>query len=164
MKSSSAMLKFHAVAELAHYTEDVLDRLRSQELPLNQYALDLLLEAMDALQTMVRERSGAKLAHWLTKAAETAAPEVRGFVGGVRQDEAAVKAGLTEAWSNGQVEGQVGRLKGIKRQMFGRARISLLRARVRHNGMSGSSTLTLWLNVSATKSWSDPSNAIPTGC
>src|ERR1051325_5081331 len=60
LKSSSAMLQFHAVAELAHYTEDVLDRLRSQELPLNQYALDLLLEAINALETMVRERAGGR--------------------------------------------------------------------------------------------------------
>src|SRR6202011_497842 len=60
LKSSSAMLEFHGIAQLAHYTEDVLDRLRSNELPLNQYAVDILLEAVDTLETMVRERTGGK--------------------------------------------------------------------------------------------------------
>ncbi len=41
---------------------------------------------------------------------------------------------MTESWSNGQVEGQVGRLKQIKRQMFGRAGMMLLRARVKQKG------------------------------
>src|SRR5690242_7173255 len=44
LKSSSAMLEFASIAELAHFTEDLLDRLRSQELPLNQNAIDILLE------------------------------------------------------------------------------------------------------------------------
>jgi transposase len=52
----------------------------------------------------------------------------------LRSDAAAVQAALTERWSNGQVEGQVGRLKAIKRSMYGRAGMKLLRARVRHKG------------------------------
>ena len=52
------------------------------------------------------------------------------FAAGVRQDESAVTAALTEAWSNGPVEGQVNRLKMIKRQMYGRAGFKLLRVRV----------------------------------
>ncbi len=97
-------------------------------------------EVAEALQLaeefvgMVRQRSGAGLAEWLAKAAESRAPELRGFVGGIRQDEAAVQAGLSEAWSNGPVEGHVNRLKVIKRTMYGRAGLELLRARVRHAG------------------------------
>src|SRR3989442_209298 len=60
LKSSSAMLQFTSVAELAHYSEDVLDRVRSNELPLTQSTLDILLEAVDTLETMVRERAGGK--------------------------------------------------------------------------------------------------------
>ena len=52
----------------------------------------------------------------------------------LRQDEAAVSAALTEPWSNGPVEGQVKRLKTIKRQRYGRAGFQLLRARVRKVG------------------------------
>jgi transposase len=51
---------------------------------------------------------------------------------GIRQDYAAVKAAFSSEWSNGQVEGQVKRLKVIKRQMFGRAKFDLLRLRVLH--------------------------------
>lgn len=55
-----------------------------------------------------------------------------GFARGVRQDEAAVSAAMTQPWSNGSVEGQVNRLKTIKRQMYGRAGFALLRRRVLH--------------------------------
>jgi transposase len=60
--------------------------------------------------------------------------ELQSFAAGLRQDESAVAAALTEAWSNGPVEGQVNRLKTIKRQMYGRAGFELLRARVRKAG------------------------------
>jgi transposase len=41
-----------------------------------------------------------------------------------------VKAALTEPWSNGQTEGQNTKLKLVKRQMYGRAKLDLLRARL----------------------------------
>ncbi len=55
---------------------------------------------------------------------------MRSFADGLRQDEAAVRAALELPWSNGQTEGQITRLKSVKRQMFGRAKLDLLRARV----------------------------------
>ena len=57
------------------------------------------------------------------------ARELRGFAEGLKQDEAAVKAELSLEWSNGQVEGQINRLKLLKRQMYGRASFELLRRR-----------------------------------
>jgi transposase len=48
----------------------------------------------------------------------------------LRQDAVAVRNAITEAWSNGQVEGQINRLKTLKRTMYGRAGIALLRARM----------------------------------
>ena len=48
---------------------------------------------------------------------------------GLRRDQAAVEAAITSVWSNGQTEGQVNRLKALKRQMFGRAKLDLLRKR-----------------------------------
>jgi transposase len=80
---------------------------------------------------MVRKRSRQSLSEWLARAASACA-ELRNFGAGLRQDEAAVAAALTEPWSNGPVEGQVNRLKLIKRQMYGRAGFQLLRARVRY--------------------------------
>jgi transposase len=56
--------------------------------------------------------------------------ELRTFAAGVRQDYGAVAAALEYPWSNGPVEGQINRLKTIKRQMYGRANFDLLRARV----------------------------------
>jgi transposase len=48
----------------------------------------------------------------------------------LRQDLEAVRNAVTECWSNGQVEGQINRLKTLKRAMYGRAGIELLRARM----------------------------------
>ncbi len=55
---------------------------------------------------------------------------MQGFAAGLCQDERAVRAALTLPWSSGQVEGQVTRLKLVKRQGYGRAKLDLLRARL----------------------------------
>lgn len=79
---------------------------------------------------MVRDRRGERLEEWLIRAEESDIPEIRSFVAGIRRDKAAVFAGLTLADSSGQVEGQVNRLKFIKRSGYGRANFDLLRHRV----------------------------------
>lgn len=81
---------------------------------------------------MVRKEGSMTLAEWLPKAEQSSGAEMRGFALGIRQDELAVSAVMTEVWSNGQVEGQVNRLKTIKRQMYGKAGFELLRRRVLH--------------------------------
>ena len=60
------------------------------------------------------------------------APELESFAQGVERDKAPVQAGLTLAINNGQVEGQVTRIKLIKRMMYGKAGFALLRQRVLH--------------------------------
>jgi transposase len=77
--------------------------------------------------SMVRERKSEDLDGWL---AEAAVSELKSFANGLDQDKAAVEAALSLPWSNGQTEGQITRLKLIKRQMYGRAKFDLLRARV----------------------------------
>jgi len=57
---------------------------------------------------------------------------LHGFATGIINDVAAVRAALSQLWSNGPVEGQVNRLKMLKRQMYGRAKFDLLRSRVLH--------------------------------
>jgi transposase len=52
------------------------------------------------------------------------------FAQGVKSDLPAVKVAILTTWSNGQTEGQINRLKLIKRQMFGRRKFDLLRRRV----------------------------------
>lgn len=92
------------------------------------------LARAEELAAMLRKQSPLSLKDWLEKAEGSAVPEVRNFAQGIRQDEAAVSAAITERWSNGPVEGQVNRLKTIKRQMYGRAGFVLLRARVLQAG------------------------------
>lgn len=106
-----------------------LDRVRKR-IP----ALDTALNLASELADLIRKRVTAPLSEWLTKATASGIPELVSFAAGVRSDEAAVSAALTEPWSNGPVEGQVNRLKAIKRSMFGRAALDLLKARVKHKG------------------------------
>ena len=81
---------------------------------------------------MVGERDANALVAWLEEAEASGVQELKGFAFGIRKDLAAVKAALRFEWSNGQTEGQINRLKMLKRQMFGRANFDLLRARVLH--------------------------------
>lgn len=80
--------------------------------------------------TMLRERQGHRLDGWLTEAKASGIKELAAFARGLETDYAAVKAGLQVEWSNGQTEGQVNKLKLVKRQMYGRANFDLLRLRV----------------------------------
>jgi transposase len=74
-------------------------------------------------------RQPAQLEPWLARAAQTILSPFRRFAKGLRADYAAVKAGVTLSWSQGPIEGQINRLKMLKRQMFGRARLDLLARR-----------------------------------
>jgi transposase len=87
-------------------------------------------ELMVDFAIMLREREGERLDEWLEKVETQEVTELRSFAQGLRKDYDAVKAGLTLCWSNGQVEGQVHRLKLLKRQMYGRASFETLRKRV----------------------------------
>jgi transposase len=81
-------------------------------------------------QRLVKERDVAGFRAWRERALSSGLPELHRFITGLDRDEAAVTAALELPWSNGPVEGQVTRLKVIKRQMYGRAHFDLLRARV----------------------------------
>ncbi|MDQ3182499.1 MAG: ISL3 family transposase [Actinomycetota bacterium] len=77
----------------------------------------------------VRNLEGEKLDGWLEEAAGCEAQVVRKFAASLKKDLAAVRAGLTEEWSTGPVEGFITKLKLLKRQGYGRANFDLLRAR-----------------------------------
>jgi transposase len=64
------------------------------------------------------------------RATATGIPAMKSFVAGLRRDQCAVDAAFSSEWRSGQVEGQIHRLKLIKRQMYGRAGFALLRRRV----------------------------------
>jgi len=79
---------------------------------------------------MTRERQGHHLNTWISAAQASGIPPLRRFATGLLADYDAVRAGLTLPWSSGAVEGNVTRIKAIKRQMYGRANFDLLRRRV----------------------------------
>lgn len=69
-----------------------------------------------------------KLDTWLDDARRSGIYAMQRFALTLRQDLDAVRNALTEPWSNGQMEGQISRLKTLKRAMYGRAGVELLRA------------------------------------
>jgi len=79
---------------------------------------------------LVRERQGDRLDAWMYDVTASGIAELCGFADGLSTDKATVQAGLTLSWSQGQTEGFVNKVKMLKRQMFGRAKLDLLRQRV----------------------------------
>ena len=79
---------------------------------------------------MVKNRKAEALHTWIAGAKESGIAQLKQFAGGLKRDYQAVHAALTMEWSNGQVEGQINRLKLIKRQAYGRAKLDLLKKRV----------------------------------
>ncbi|QEE42925.1 transposase [Methylobacterium sp. WL2] len=74
--------------------------------------------------------AAADLDPWITEAKASGALAIATFASGLNGDAAAVRAALTEPWSSGQAEGQINRLKLIKRQSYGRAGLDLLQRRM----------------------------------
>lgn len=114
------------------------DRLTDKD----QAQLDEILDrspALAALRKHIRgfaeimvERRGHQLTEWMSVVDATGSPALRSFVAGLRRDLDAVTAGLTLEHNSGPVEGHVNRIKMLKRQMYGRANLDLLRKRVIH--------------------------------
>src|SRR5262244_1011522 len=89
-------------------------------------------EAIDLAQDfahLVRQRQPERLDAWLQRATSGTLEALQRFASGLREDYEAVKAGVTLPWSTSPVEGHINRLKMLKRQMFGRAHLDLLRHR-----------------------------------
>jgi transposase len=78
---------------------------------------------------MVRARLPERFDPWLAQAQNSVLPAFRNFARKIDSDYDAVRGAVTSPWSTGQVEGQINRLKMIKRQMFGRANFDLLNLR-----------------------------------
>jgi transposase len=126
-RESAREVRWWIVSERAGLEED-------QRNALDQFLAEhaeapLVYELAQEFGQLVRERRGADLAGWLERARE-GPRELRGFAGGIERDRATVYAAMTEAWSQGQTEGQIHRLKLIRREMYGRGRMDLLRRRV----------------------------------
>ena len=92
--------------------------------------LDALHDCIRGFAVMLTRRRGERLPGWLAQARAIGLPGLNSFVTGIEHDLAAVTAGLTQPWNSGPMEGHVNRIKMLKRQMYGRANLDLLRKRV----------------------------------
>ncbi|HEY6407754.1 MAG TPA: transposase [Ktedonobacteraceae bacterium] len=104
-----------------------LDPLRTRDEELGK-----AYELVQDFRSMVTRRHLAFLPRWIEEAKASGLPELRRFAEGLLRDYDAVRAALSFEYSQGQTEGQVHRLKLIKRQGYGRASFDLLRLRVLH--------------------------------
>lgn len=91
--------------------------------------LAMAVELADEFLQMLRQRQSKGFEAWLMKSLKSSFKPFQTFSEGLFDDFAAVKASMTLMVSNGQVEGQINRLKMLKRQMYGRAGLELLSKR-----------------------------------
>jgi transposase len=118
------------IARLMTIGRDRLSKSETVTVAAIEGGVPLLVEAREivaAFQAMVRQRSLAALEPWLERARSSL---VASFANGVLKDKPAVAAAIASPWSNGQTEGQITKLKLVKRQMYGRGKLDLLQARV----------------------------------
>jgi transposase len=109
---------------------DHLSKAESITIAAIEAAAPALVEARRLLEwfhTMIRRKIADDLDPWI---AEAKSSLIASFAIGITKDEAAVRASIIQPWSNGQTEGQITKLKLVKRQMYGRAKIDLLQARL----------------------------------
>ncbi len=92
-------------------------------------ALAKAIELSQDFAQLIRERTPEQFDGWLSSALSSQLTSLVGFAQGLWEDYDAVKAAMTLEWSNGPVEGQINRLKMLKRQMYGRASLELLSRR-----------------------------------
>jgi len=111
-------------------------RLSEDELEMLFYAraewdeFDQAYQLAEEFVKIVRRQSSMTIGLWIVKAFDSGIKELRSFANGLQKDFLAVREAITSPWSNGQTEGQVNRLKLLKRQMYGRTKFDLLNARV----------------------------------
>lgn len=129
---TQAWSAYHAVPLLFKERDTLTDE--------QQYTLEQILKANfevrqaynfgQSFVRMIKYGYSKALEPWLEATTGHGPKELRNFAKSLQRDKAAVLAAMSLPWSNGQVEGQVNRLKIIKRQMYGRAKFDLLRLRV----------------------------------
>ena len=118
------------IARLMSTGRDMLSKAETVTIAAIESGVPALVSARDAIaefQTLIRSGREADLGSWIARARQSL---VASFANGITKDEAAVRAAITLPWSNGQTEGQITKLKLVKRQMYGRGHLDLLQARL----------------------------------
>lgn len=121
---------------LARQMEDLDEeqQARLQRLLESSTEVQKVYALLQNFHVMMKQKRQEMLDCWLEQADRSDITEMRSFAYGVRRDYAAVKAAVILPWSQGQTEGQVNRLKTMKREMYGRAGFALLRQRLLSSG------------------------------
>jgi transposase len=112
---------------------DVLTREERAAITLMRTRSEAIARAYDLTQAfvaMLRERTDETLDGWFAAIAASGLTDLQTFAEGLQREEAALRNALLLPWSNGMTEGFVNKIKTIKRQMYGRASLDLLRRRV----------------------------------
>lgn len=118
------------IARLLTIGRDRLSRAQTVTVAAIERSVGSLAKARDIIaefQGIIRRKALGELDPWLARASESL---VSAFAKGILKDKNAVQAAIASAWSNGQTEGQICKLKLVKRQMYGRGKIDLLQARM----------------------------------
>ena len=118
------------IARLMTTARDHLSKADAVTIAAIESSVPTLVQArtlIDRFHAMIRKKFEADLDPWISDAASSL---IASFAAGITRDKAAVRAAITQPWSNGQTEGQITKLKLVKRQMYGRAKIDLLQARL----------------------------------
>jgi transposase len=118
------------IARLMTTARDHLSKIDTVTIAAIETGVPTLMEArslIDRFHAMIRKKIAADLDPWI---ADASASLIASFAIGITKDRAGVRAALTEPWSNGQTEGQITKLKLVKRQMYGRGKRDLLQARL----------------------------------
>jgi transposase len=118
------------IARLMTVGRDLLTKAETVTVAVLEAGVPTLVEAREIIaefHMMIRRKLEAGLSSWIERAGVSL---VASFANGVVRDEVAVRAAITSPWSNGQTEGQITRLKLVRRQMYGRGKIDLLQARL----------------------------------
>ena len=111
-------------------SRDTLSKSETVTVAAIEDSVPLLVEAREVIaefHAMIKKKSRVDLGTWPERARATL---VESFANGITNDRAAVSAAITAGWSNGQTEGQITKLKLVKRQMYGRGKLDLLQARL----------------------------------
>ena len=125
MPSKTSKLFYADRQKLSEKEKELVDNLCEQSEEIKNAA-----ELIRDFRNMVETKDGALLNDWIERATIANIKEIKGFARGLLADIVAVQNGINLPWSNGPVEGQVNKLKLIKRQMYGRASFELLRKRM----------------------------------
>jgi transposase len=124
------LLSARQIARLLTIERDHIPREQAYNMAQIERGVPALIAArdlVDRFHAMIRNRKPEELDPWIAAAKESG---LSSFATGIASDRDAVRAALMQPWSNGQTEGQITRLKLVKRQMYGRAKLDLLEARL----------------------------------